>query len=297
MKLRLIIALLLITAGIGSVSAQKTEAKQINMIKLDGRYLYGEATMPTEAEAKEAADITLINYINDKLKEHHIDRRLGLDGLEQTQYITVKRGANIRVFAYVECSVYGIPSAASQAAAVTETSAPVQPQPKPQPQPVAQAPAAPVEAPRQQPQPKPQPQPQPVAQAPAAPVETPRQPAPSAPQPAPKQQVPDRSIASGSGLSAWQAEAIEDLLRTPNLNSAAQLLNEFRGARKVLAFGSPKECPDASKCFWVVFDNNLNTITVLSNGDNDVRHNFKTGSSDGLGNYSGSTAVWFMLSK
>lgn len=113
MKLRLIIALLLITAGIGSVSAQKTEAKQINMIKLDGRYLYGEATMPTEAEAKEAADITLINYINDKLKEHHIDRRLGLDGLEQTQYITVKRGANIRVFAYVECSVYGIPSAAS----------------------------------------------------------------------------------------------------------------------------------------------------------------------------------------
>lgn len=287
MKLRLIIALLLITAGIGSVSAQKTEAKQINMIKLDGRYLYGEATMPTEAEAKEAADITLINYINDKLKEHHIDRRLGLDGLEQTQYITVKRGANIRVFAYVECSVYGIPSAASQAAAVTETSAPVQPQP----QPVAQAPAAPVEAPRQQPQP------QPVAQAPAAPVEAPCQPAPSAPQPAPKQQVPDRSIASGSGLSAWQNEAIEDLLKAPNLNSAAQLLNEFRGARKVLAFGSPKECPDASKCFWVVFDNNLNTITVLSNGDNDVRHNFKTGSSDGLGNYSGNTAVWFMLSK
>lgn len=271
MKLRLIIALLLITAGIGSVSAQKTEAKQINMIKLDGRYLYGEATMPTEAEAKEAADITLINYINDKLKEHHIDRRLGLDGLEQTQYITVKRGANIRVFAYVECSVYGIPSAASQAAAVTETSAPAPAQPKPQPQPVAQAPAAPVEAPRQ--------------------------PAPSAPQPAPKQQVSDRSIASGSGLSAWQSEAIEDLLKAPNLNSAAQLLNEFRGARKVLAFGSPKECPDASKCFWVVFDNNLNTITVLSNGDNDVRHNFKTGSSDGLGNYSGNTAVWFMLSK
>lgn len=265
MKLRLIIALLLITAGIGSVSAQKTEAKQINMIKLDGRYLYGEATMPTEAEAKEAADITLINYINDKLKEHHIDRRLGLDGLEQTQYITVKRGANIRVFAYVECSVYGIPSIASQAAAV----------------PVEQEIRTPA-------------QPQPVAQAPATQAETAR---PSAPQPAPRQQVPERGIASGSGLSAWQNEAIEDLLNSSNLNNAAQLLNEFRGARKVLAFGSPKECPDASKCFWVVFDNNLNTITVLSNGDNDVRHNFKTGSSDGLGNYSGNTAVWFILSK
>lgn len=65
MKLKLIIALLLITAGAGVMMAQKTEAKQINMIKLDGRYLYGEATMPTEAEAKEAADITLINYINE----------------------------------------------------------------------------------------------------------------------------------------------------------------------------------------------------------------------------------------
>lgn len=98
-------------------------------------------------------------------------------------------------------------------------------------------------------------------------------------------------------LSAWQNEAIEDLLNSGNLNSAAQLLNEFRSAHKVLAFGSPKECPDASKCFWIVFDTNLNTITVLSSGANDDRHNFKTGAPDGLGNYSGNTAVWFILSK
>ncbi len=282
MKLRLIIALLLITAGIGSMSAQKTEAKQINMIKLDGRYLYGEATMPTEAEAKEAADITLINYINDKLKEHHIDRRLGLDGLEQTQYITVKRGANIRVFAYVECSVYGIPAAASQNAAMAE--APAQPAAQPKPIP-APAPAKASE-PRAQAAPKPAPS-QASAPSPQA-----------APKPAaPPAQMPPKSASAAAGLSAWQNEAIEDLLNSGNLNNAAQLLNEFRSAHKVLAFGSPKECPDASKCFWVVFDNNLNTITVLSNGDNDVRHNFKTGSSDGLGNYSGNTAIWFILSK
>lgn len=278
MKLKLIIALLLITAGTGVMMAQKTEAKQINMIKLDGRYLYGEATMPTEAEAKEAADITLINYINDKLKEHHIDRRLGLDGLEQTQYITVKRGANIRVFAYVECSVYGIPSSSSQTAAVAE---------EPQKQPTPQSKPAPAKTASQ-----PVAKPQPKKEAPTESKEsTPQQ------QPVRQPASTQRKIANSSELSAWQNEAIEDLLNTKNLNEAAQLLNEFRGAHKILAFGSPKECRDASRCFWIVFDNNLNTITVLSNGDNDVRHNFKTGSSDGLGAYSGNTAVWFVLSK
>ncbi len=273
MKLKLIIALLLITAGAGVMMAQKTEAKQINMIKLDGRYLYGEATMPTEAEAKEAADITLINYINDKLKEHHIDRRLGLDGLEQTQYITVKRGTNIRVFAYVECSVYGILSSSSQTAAVAE---------EPQKQPAPQSKPAPATVAKQQPK-----------------KEAPTEPKESAPQQQPVRQPASakRKIANSSELSAWQNEAIEDLLNTKNLNDAAQLLNEFRGAHKILAFGSPKECRDASRCFWIVFDNNLNTITVLSNGNDDVRHNFKTGSSDGLGAYSGNTAVWFILSK
>lgn len=277
MRLKLIITtfLLLITAS-GALYAQKTEAKQINIIKLDGRYLYGEATMPTEAEAKEAADITLINYINDKLKEHHIDRRLGLDGLEQTQYITVKKGNNIRVFAYVESSVYGIPASATQAAAQSA------PAPENRPAPTAKAPEkSPAES-------------RPAQSAPRSPQRA-SAPAPAA-SPA-RQSVPTRKIAESSMLSAWQNEAIEDLLNSANLNSAAQLLNEFRSAHKVLAFGSPKECPDASKCFWIVFDNNLNTITVLSSGANDDRHNFKTGAPDGLGNYSGNTAVWFILSK
>lgn len=261
MRIKLIITtfLLLIQAGTG-LYAQKTEAKQINMIKLDGRYLYGEATMPTEAEAKEAADITLINYINDKLKEHHIDRRIGLDGLEQAQYISVKRGNNIRVFAYVESSVYGIPASGAQTAAVPQTTVETKPQPsKTTPKPAAKS--------------------QPAATRQSAPA---------------RRQVQAGSL---SQLSAWQNEAIEDLLNSPTLNDAAQLLNEFRSAHKVLAFGSPKECPDASKCFWIVFDNNLNTITVLSSGANDQRHNYKTGGSDGLGNYSGNTAVWFILNK
>lgn len=264
MRLKAIMIFLSVMAWTAVGMAQKSESKQINMIKLDGRYLYAEATMPTEAEAREAADIMLINYINDKFKEHHIDRRLGLDGLEQAQYITVKRGTNIRVFAYVESSAYGIPSTASQQPVQT---------PEPTPSPAREASPAPQ----------------------AAPAATPKASATTAPGPAAAPET--RRIAGSAELSAWQNEAIEDLLGTKNLNEAAQLLNEFRSARKVLAFGSPKECRDAAMCYWIVFDNNLNTITVLSNGQNDVRHNFKTGATEGLSAYSGGTAIWFLLSK
>lgn len=82
--------------------------REINKIKRSADYFYSESTLPGEDTAKDAANVLLATFINDYAKEHDITDalRANPDKLEEVQYLTMKRGDNTRVFAYVPRKVY-----------------------------------------------------------------------------------------------------------------------------------------------------------------------------------------------
>ncbi len=82
--------------------------REINEIKRSPDYFYAESTHPDENTAREAANVLLATYINDYIKEHGITgaRRAEPDNLECLQYLTMMRGTNTRVFAYLPRAIY-----------------------------------------------------------------------------------------------------------------------------------------------------------------------------------------------
>ncbi len=107
--LKSILLLAFMLAGALSAMAQDDDTRRaINEIKRSPNYFYAESTLPSETEATEAANVLLANFINDYVKDNGISGvdRVTSESLEGVQYKSMKRGDNIRVFAYVHRSVY-----------------------------------------------------------------------------------------------------------------------------------------------------------------------------------------------
>lgn len=107
--LKSVFLLVFVLVGALSVSAQDDAVRRaINEIKRSPNYFYAESTMPSEEEATDAANVLLANFINDYVKDNGISGvdRVTSDSLEGVLYKSMKRGDNIRVFAYVHRCVY-----------------------------------------------------------------------------------------------------------------------------------------------------------------------------------------------
>lgn len=108
MRTRLIAILTALACATSLALAQESDAKRINKIKRDSKYLYAESTMPTEEEARQGAEETLGIYI-DEYVENQKDlagagRILIKDLQSKIDYIEMKRGTLVRAFAYVKKS-------------------------------------------------------------------------------------------------------------------------------------------------------------------------------------------------
>lgn len=95
---------------------------------------------------------------------------------------------------------------------------------------------------------------------------------------------------------AWQQAVVDDLLECNTFAEARALLSRLKAEYKVKRHGSPNTCKDSDGSFWMIEGDDGKVAALLGPG-NGQRTNFKTMQPDSLDNYSGSTAVWFTLSK
>lgn len=102
-RLLLVIGVMLLTS---QVSLGQTTSKEINAIKRNPLYIYAEATMESEAEARQVADELLMEqmrgYIESKRKLSDADNVLIKDMLEKSEMLSMMRGTMVRVFLYVK---------------------------------------------------------------------------------------------------------------------------------------------------------------------------------------------------
>ena len=99
-------------------------------------------------------------------------------------------------------------------------------------------------------------------------------------------------------MKEWQIELISTILQKENISDVVPFIERCRASRKIKNFGTIAESKDSASSFWVIFDtdSSRSLITVLGPGV-DLRMNYKTHSSQNLGDYSGKNAIWFIMAK
>ena len=106
----------------------------------------------------------------------------------------------------------------------------------------------------------------------------------------------DRPTLSGNESlrlkTAWKQTAIDELLASSSITDARAKMNRLRAELKLKRYGSPDNCKEPEKCFWIIFNENEEIITILGPG-NSERTNFRSLTIDSLKNYSGLGAMWF----
>lgn len=94
----------------------------------------------------------------------------------------------------------------------------------------------------------------------------------------------------------WQQDIIDDILRCNTLIEAKALMNRQKAEFKIKRIGNMSNCRNRAECFWVIGDAAGAIVTVLGPGS-EQRTNFKTLQFDTLENYTGFTAIWFIMAK
>lgn len=274
MKQRILMLLLGCLSTGGLLSQNSNITKQINDIKRDGRYFYAESTLETEEEAREAATLMLANYINDYINDLNLplENKVTEQSLTMVQYIKGKRGMNMRVFAYVNKADYVPVEPGVGTDSTNESDEDTSLESK----------VEPIEAPTVEPQS------QPLAELETSVVVN----------------TPNEGFTSSDAsmplLVEWQQEALNEMLKKPNLQGVIDILNRMKVDYKVKRFGTYNECRNVAGSFWIIIENNAdkNLVTILGPGA-DNRINFRTRQYDLLNNYFGKDrgAVWFEFAK
>lgn len=291
--------------------SQDSEAKRINLIKLDDAYYYGDVRMSMKEMAREAARVELLTQANSLRREEGLPT-IGETDVEGIQYIlTNTRRGDVRCFAYILRSDVG----KSKAQAMT-----------PAPDVVGTRAAAPAPA-------------REVAQAPVAPASSSSDDDAVAQLTSEATKFIDKAtegiedpgvkvLAQGNlilGLMAlayldddeldavfapersgpvkvvagklvpWQVDAVEEIMEQPDFDRAIKLLDRFRSMRKISGFGAPNKCPSEKSSFWVMFDGDDCPVTVIGPDGAGGYTDLVTGDSADLRRYAGNTAVWFQF--
>lgn len=103
------------------------------------------------------------------------------------------------------------------------------------------------------------------------------------------------NTAIASSYPTWQQEVIYTLIGSSSIKNALYLIDRFRTELKIKRHGSASNCRNSAECYWIIFNDNEQVMTILGPGG-DQRMNFVTFEKDALKNYSGKTAIWFTLS-
>lgn len=281
-----------------SASAQSDDmsaSKRINKIKRDGSYIYAEATAATEAEAKSLCDdiikVEISKYVASKKNLASADQVIIKDTNYDKEYLSMPRGEMTRVFIYVKKSdieagggnvttmsageINDINDAQTAARDVAAAQCPA-----PAPQPTAEKVSSP--APEQETAPSPQP----VAEK-------------QHPEAAPQTSAPAVTlVTSGTGLTKWQNEMLNDIAASSNMADAKKKLNRYKSQNKVKRIGNNTSAPSGPSvlCYAVYGDGNR-LEALLAPGNDCPFVDVITGQPSDISKFPGKKYLWFTLSK
>jgi hypothetical protein len=318
--------LVLLHVSVLPMHAQQATTSEMNKIKSNVDYVYGESTLPTSEEAFEMAFNEMFRYAITWASDMTNDSEVELtksDVRKKSQALEGRRGQNAHVLCYVKRSQlaellrkagYSVTyndlnpeeEEAPQPEPQTEDEPTPEPQPTPQPEPT------PVPAPQPQPQSQPQPQPQ--------------------PQPKPET-LPEGSVISIEGLSDDQIVEVylyTDQKMTPEQEAAVERAASRLAERNnvTIGTGSPLEqilsvtsfydlksvmtplklngeitkmgkyttMREPEKSYLIIYDPDARIRAVLAPGRTQ-RKNLRTGLMDAVTNYGGCGAIWFQLNE
>ncbi len=208
-------------------AADNTSA-EINAIKRAAEgYLYAESTMPTEDEARSNADNLLVSNINSFMEEFGSDAKFSPAMAAKFQYMKMKRGDNIRVFAFIAKGDLGLDLSSKKEDVPEETTGET----------ASESAESTPESTGQEPASEPA-----VATAAPAPV---------------AETGPDRS----------QRQVLDDLLGCKDLKAAMKLLGMFEAMHKVKKYGTITDVPSGNDHYWIVGTAGYNIDCIITNGE------------------------------
>lgn len=249
--------LALLWPGIAFAQSDNEAKRRINEIKLDGRYVFGEASNTDENTAGNEALSDLKSAWNDTLGDKKI-----LD-LKNIQTITYSRGEKMVVFVFVPIE-------------------PLKPETTPQAEPQVRAEEVRKETPVEE-----APQPVRVEEAPK-PVLIQEVTKPvSAPEAAPA--ILGYLLDDDVVLNIMEREMVDDVWRYLDVSKEKGNVAAF-GTPKSMA-----EIPDDA--ILVIYDTLYSVVAVLSPIEHGKRFNFKTQLPDEVRNYSGHGVLWLRLAQ
>ena len=247
----------------GTAAVAQTTSKQINQIKRSPLYLYAEATMETEEEARNTAYELLVQQVQEYIASSNFlsqaDNVLIKDVQTKGETLSMMRGEMHRVFVYVR--KYDIEAVSNTMAVNNSTGAAVNVSASP-------APAAPVQQ---------------VAAPTAQPVAEPAQPVTGGQQ-------------AVSPLTGWQQQAMVSLLECADMTALRAKLNRLKAEYKIKRYGTADNCPSATDAYWAVFDGSGKLVTILGPGTGQ-RVDYKNMQYSSLERYKGMNALWFNFAK
>lgn len=246
--------------------SQAEIAKRIKDIKRSGEYFFFQSCLGTVEEARATAVLSLTNKINRALLESgaHDSRKVSEEQIMQCKRELVQnRNGIYDVFVYVPKSDY------IKEAKNNENNTPSQVQKKevPSKEIKKEIPAKEIKK-------------EPVVQQQQ------------------KAQNDEMQPVDSKCMKEWQIELISTILQKENISDVVPFIERCRASRKIKNFGTIAESKDSASSFWVIFDtdSSRSLITVLGPGE-DLRMNYKTHTSQNLGDYSGKNAIWFIMAK
>ena len=267
MKYRLV-SLLCCVIFATSLSAQSS-MNDINRIKRDNSYLYGEATL----DNKDAALKLAYELLEAEIKNWAIRKSPKISSVlvskifEYADTIILPRRNMIRAFVFVKSSNLKVIKGKTMTVEVC--------QPKPEDRVVAKPeekveakPEVKVEAkPEEKVEPKPEVKQEVVPEAKPEPV------------------VVEKTIAD---------EVQERLMKVSKLQELQEVMTPMKNEGKITDFGKYTAMPDPAGSYLIVYDQQGNLKAFLGKGTT-TRRNLKTGADDSEKNYRGCGAIWYKV--
>ena len=239
--------------------ANDNQVARINAIKKNSNYIYGDATMPTLADAVSFAYETLQEEIQEWAQRDSITIKvksaIEINSLADT--IMTRRADMYRVFAYVKKSDL------IQSADTIKT----------EPQPTIKD--------------------EPHANIDKQPVSKPKKPSKS------KDSMVNDSIKQVlkhrfGGKKHYQSDALLRIKEAKNFFELKEIMLPLKEKGDIIDYGKYATIKHPEQCYLIVYDPAGNIRALLDKGG-EIRKNLKTGNDDSISNYRGCGAIWFTL--
>ena len=246
----------------------QNKMSEINRIKRDKNYLYGEATLNTQEAALSLAYELLEAEIKNwaKEKSNKISSVVASQIYDYADTIILQRQNMVRAFAYVKTSNLNPVKGKSIKVDVTEDKNTPSTTKKIE-----------VTAPKAVVQPKPA---ETVATTTAEPKPVAAPTPAAAPKPVEKQD--------------FGKEVLAEIQKVTSFYDLEKTISPLHQQGKITSYGKYATMPDPAESYLIIYDANANIKAILGKGTS-KRKNLSTGKDDSETNYKGCGAIWFKV--